>query len=44
MTVTIIDSRGNVVATLVRDYPLARYKAVLAALERPPRHRAPATR
>jgi hypothetical protein len=26
VTVTIIDSRGNLVATLLRDYPLARYK------------------
>jgi hypothetical protein len=25
-TVSIIDTRGDVVATLVRDYPLARYK------------------
>ncbi len=40
MTVTIIDSAGNTVATLVRDYPVPRYKDALAALERPPRHRA----
>jgi hypothetical protein len=26
VTVAIIDSRGNVVATLVRDHPVARYK------------------
>jgi hypothetical protein len=26
VTVTIIDSRGDVVATLVRDYPVPRYK------------------
>ncbi len=26
VTVTIIDSKGNVVATLVRDQPVARYK------------------
>ena len=41
VTVTIIDADGNTVATLVRDQPVRPLQTVLAALERPPRHRAP---
>ena len=36
VTVTVIDSEGDVVATLVRGHRLRPLQTVLAALERPP--------